>query len=159
MEAMSELRQAHRTAALIAGGLIMSLVMYAVIANVFRVTQAPFAGVASLPERHVRLARYAAWIASAAVVVGLPAFRRVLLRRRPDDTRATAIARLTLTTVAVGGLSELPAVAGFVLVVLGGAVPGFLPPRLALARAAARELPPIRGVGRVARHAGAAALA
>lgn len=120
MEAMSELRQAHRTAALIAGGLIMSLVMYAVIANVFRVTQAPFAGVASLPERHVHLARYAAWIASAAVVVGIPAFRRVLLRRRPDDTRATAIARLTLTTVAVGGLSELPAVAGFVLVVLGG---------------------------------------
>ena len=120
MEAMSELRQAHRTAALIAGGLIMSLVMYAVIANVFRVTQAPFAGVANLPERHVRLARYAVWIASAAVVVGLPAFRRVLLRRRLDDTRATAIARLTLTTVAVGGLSELAAVAGFVLVVLGG---------------------------------------
>jgi hypothetical protein len=97
MEAMSELRQAHRTAALIAGGLITGLVMYAVIASVFRDSQAPF-----------------------AVVVGLPAFRRVLLRRRPDDTRAAAIARLTLTTVAVGGLSELPAVAGFVLVILGG---------------------------------------
>jgi hypothetical protein len=120
MEAMSELRQAHRTAALIAGGLITGLVMYAVIANVFRVSQAPFAGVASLPETHIRLARYAAWLASAAVVVALPAFRRALLRRRPDDTRATAIARLTLTAVAVGGFSELPAVAGFVLVMLGG---------------------------------------
>ncbi len=116
---MSELRQAHRTAALIAGGLITGVVMYAVIANVFRVTQAPFAGVASLPEAHISLARYAAWIASALVVIALPAFRRVLLRRRPGDTRATAIARLTLTTVAVGGLSELPAVAGFVLVILG----------------------------------------
>jgi len=117
---MSELRQAHRTAALIAGGLITGLVMYAVIASVFRDSQAPFMGVGSLPETHIRLARYAAWIVSAAVVVGLPAFRRVLLRRRPDDTRAAAIARLTLTTVAVGGLSELPAVAGFVLVILGG---------------------------------------
>ncbi len=76
MEAISELRQAHRTAALIAGGLITGLVMYAVIANVFWVTQSPFAGVGNLPETHIRLARYAAWIASAAVVVALPAFRR-----------------------------------------------------------------------------------
>jgi hypothetical protein len=120
MEAMSELRQAHRTAALIAGGLITGLVMYAVVASVFRDSQASFTGVGNLPETHIRLARYAAWIVSAAVVVGLPAFRRVLLRRRPDDTRAAAIARLTFTTVAVGGLSELPAVAGFVLVILGG---------------------------------------
>ena len=64
METLSELRQAHRTAALIAGGLITGL------------------------------------------VVALPAFRRALLRRRPDDTRATAIARLTLTDVAVGGWAE-----------------------------------------------------
>jgi hypothetical protein len=120
MEAVSELRQAHRTAALIAGGLITSLVMYAVIANVFRVSQAPFSGVSSLSEAHLRVARYTAWIASALVVVALPSFRRVLLRRRAGDTRATAIARLTLTTVAVGGLSEFPAVAGFVLVILGG---------------------------------------
>ena len=120
MEALSELRQAHRTAALIVGGLITGLVMYAVIANVFRVTQVPFAGVASLSEAQIRLARCAAWITSALVVVALPAFRRVLLRRRPGDTRATAIARLTLTTVAVGGLSEFPAVAGFVLVILSG---------------------------------------
>jgi hypothetical protein len=120
MQAGSELRQAHRTAALIAGGLITSLVMYAIVANVFRMTQSPFSGMAGLPEAHLRAARYAAWMASAAVVLALPVIRRGLLRRRPDDTRAAAIARLTFSSVAVGGLAELPAVSGFVLVILGG---------------------------------------
>lgn len=73
MEAMSELRQAHRTAALVAGGLITSLVMYAVIVSVFRVTQAPFAGMANLSETPLRIARYVAWIVSAVVVAARPA--------------------------------------------------------------------------------------
>jgi len=120
MEAASELRQAHRTAALITGGLVTSLVMYAVIASLFRMSQASTEGGASLPALGMRFARYAAWIASGVVVVGLPGFRRVLLTRRPDETRPRAIARLTLASVAVAGLAELPAIAGFVLVILGG---------------------------------------
>jgi hypothetical protein len=120
MDAASELRQAHRTAALISGGFITGLVMYAVIASVFRMSHAPFEGVASLPAPHMSLARYAAWITSGVVVVALPGFRRVLLTRRPDETRQRSIARLTLAVVAVGGLAEVPAVAGFVLVILGG---------------------------------------
>lgn len=120
MEGLSELRQAHRTATLIAGGLITGVVIYGVVASVFRATHAPFVGVANLPEAQVRVARYTAWIATAVVVAALPAFRRALLRRRPDDTRATAIARLTFATVAVGGLAEVPAVGGFVLVIAGG---------------------------------------
>ena len=66
------------------------------------------------------LLRYGAWIMSTVVVLALPALRRVVLTRHPDDTRERAIARLTLATVAAGGLAEIPAVAGFVLVVLGG---------------------------------------
>lgn len=44
MDAASELRQAHRTAALITGGLITFLVMDAVIASVFRMSHAPYQG-------------------------------------------------------------------------------------------------------------------
>ena len=120
MDAASELRQAHRTAALITGGLITSLVMYAVIASVFRMSHAPSEGAASLPAPQMSLVRYAAWIASGVVVASLPGVRRLLLTRRPDDTRQRAIARLTVATVAVGGFAELPAIAGFVLVILGG---------------------------------------
>ena len=120
MDAASELRQAHRTAALITGGLIMGLVMYAVIASVFRMSHAPSEGVANLPAPQTSLARYAAWIASGVVVVALPGLRRTLLTRRPNETRERAIARLTLATVAVGALAEFPAMAGFVLVILGG---------------------------------------
>jgi hypothetical protein len=120
MDAASELRQAHRTAALITGGLITGLVMYAVIASVFRMSHAPSEGIGGLAARPMSFARYAAWIASGVVVVALPGLRRLLLTRRPDETRQRAIARLTLATVAVAGLAELPAIAGFVLVILGG---------------------------------------
>ncbi len=120
MDAASELRHAHRTAALITGGLITGLVMYAVIASVFRISHAPSEGVASLPAPQMSFARYAAWIASGVVVVALPGLRRVLLTRRPNETRERAIARLTLAAVAVAGLAEFPAIAGFVLVILGG---------------------------------------
>jgi hypothetical protein len=120
MDAASELRQAHRTAALITGALITSLVMYAVIATVFRASHPPAEGQTGLPAARLALARYAAWTASAVVVLALPGIRRALLSRRPDDSRQRAIARLTLATVAVGGLAELPAVAGFLLVLLGG---------------------------------------
>ena len=79
MDAASELRQAHRTAVLITGGLITGLVMYAVIASVFRMNHAPSEGSASLPAPQLSFARYAAWIASGIVVVALPGLRRVLL--------------------------------------------------------------------------------
>ena len=118
MDAASELRQAHRNAALITGGLITSLVMYGVIASVFRMSHPPSDG--SLPASQMSLVRYAAWIASAIVTASIPALRRLLLTRRPDDTRQRAIARLTLATVVMGALAEFPALAGFVLVILGG---------------------------------------
>jgi hypothetical protein len=123
MDAASELRQAHRTAALITGGLITSLVMYAVIAGMLRMSHAPSEGAASLPAPQV--ARYAAWITSAIVAVAVPGVRRALLTRRPDETRQRGIARLTLATLAVGGLAEVPALAGFILVILGGLVLDF----------------------------------
>jgi len=44
----------------------------------------------------------------------------MLLTRRPDEPRQRAIARLTLATVAVSGLAEIPAIAGFALAILGG---------------------------------------
>ena len=118
MDAASELRQAHRTAALITGGLITSLVMYAVIARVFRMSHA--LSDSGLPASQMSLVRYAAWIASGIVTASFPGFRRLLLTRRPDDTRPRAIARLTLATVVMGGIAEFPALAGFVLVILGG---------------------------------------
>ena len=120
MDAASELRQAHRTAALIIGGLITGLVMYAVVASVFRMSHASSEGAASIPAPQMSLVRYAAWIASAIVVVSLPGVKRLLLTRRPDETRQRAIARLTLATVTAGAFAEFPAIAGFVLVILGG---------------------------------------
>ena len=80
----------------------------------------PSEGSAGPSTSQLGLVRYAAWLASAVVVVGLPGVKRLLLTRRPDETRPRAIARLTLATVAVGALAELPALAGFVLVLLGG---------------------------------------
>jgi hypothetical protein len=119
MDAASELRQAHRTAALIIGGLINGLVMCAVVASVFRMSHASSEGAASIPAPRMSLVRCAAWIASAIVGVSLPGLKRLVLPRRPDETRQRVIARLTLATVTAGAFAEFPAIAGFVLVILG----------------------------------------
>jgi hypothetical protein len=87
---------------------------------VFRMIHAPSEGATSSSVPQMSLLRYAAWIASAIVVITVPGMKRRLLTRSPGETRQRAIARLTLTTVAVGALAEFPAVAGFILVILGG---------------------------------------
>jgi len=120
MEAASELRQAHRTAALITGGLITGLVMYAVIASVFRTSHVPSGAAAGSAASPMSLLRYGAWVASAIVVIALPAVKRSLLTRHSGESRQRAIARLTLATVAAGAIAEIPAIGGFVLVILGG---------------------------------------
>jgi hypothetical protein len=119
VDAASDLRQAHRTAVFITGALMTSPVLYAVVASALHPGQTsdPRAG---LPPATLTLLRYGAWIMSTVVVLGLPLLRRALLTRRPEDTHQRGIARLTLTTVATGALAEFPALAGFLLVVLGG---------------------------------------
>ncbi len=120
MDAASELRQAHRTAALITGGLITGLVMYAVIASVFGMSHAPSDGAASPSAPQMSLVRYAAWIASAIVVVEPP--RREATAPDPAPRRDPAARdRAAHSRHRRGGaFAEFPALAGFVLVILGG---------------------------------------
>jgi hypothetical protein len=119
MDAASDLRQAHRAAVFITGALMTSPVLYAVIASALQPGQTSDPR-PSLPPATLNLLRYGAWITSTVVVLALPIMRRALLTRRPEDTRQRAIARLTVTTVATGGLADFPAMAGFLLFVLGG---------------------------------------
>jgi len=82
MDAASQLRQAHRTAALITGGLIPGLVMYAAIAGVLRTSHAPFESAPSLPAyllgplslalRLVNAPRYETWEAWLATPAPRP---------------------------------------------------------------------------------------
>jgi hypothetical protein len=112
MDAASDLRQAHRAAVFITGALMTSPVLYAVIASALQPGQTSDPR-PSLPPATLNLLRYGAWITSTVVVLALPIMRRALLTRRPEDTRQRAIARLTVTTVATGGLADFPALGGF----------------------------------------------
>jgi len=78
MDAASQLRQAHRTTALITGGLITGLVMYAAIAGfVLVILGGPFldfhlVGSRSLALLHVNAPRYETWEAWLATPAPRP---------------------------------------------------------------------------------------
>jgi hypothetical protein len=110
VDAASDLRQAHRAAVFITGALTTSPVLHAVIASALQPSQTSDPRPSFAPST-LNLLRYGAWVMSMVVVLALPLLRQALLTRRPEDTRQRAIARLTVTTVATGGLAELPAMA------------------------------------------------
>ncbi|HET7875572.1 MAG TPA: hypothetical protein VFN71_08590 [Methylomirabilota bacterium] len=118
MDAAADLRQAHRTSAVLAGSFIMSLVMYGVVANIFRLTQPTFEGFVRLPDPAP--VRYALWSAALAVTAAVPVLRRRLLTKSMSDNRGALIRKLQTSTVVTGGIAEVPALLGFILVALNG---------------------------------------
>jgi hypothetical protein len=118
MDAPANLKQAQRTAAVISGSFIMSVVIYGVVVNVFRVSQAPFEGFVKLAQ--IELVRIALWAYTAVVLLLIPFMRRVLLTRPPGADERSAAARLSRCAVITNALAETPAVLGFVLVLLNG---------------------------------------
>lgn len=102
-----------------------AVVSYVVIAYVLSLAQSPFHGVAQLPEVVKPILRYAFWGASVAFVLPMALFiRRMLLdpnALRSQVKSASDFSRLYFVqAVVIGGLSESPAVLGFVLFLLTG---------------------------------------
>ncbi|HET8578721.1 MAG TPA: hypothetical protein VFO18_16615 [Methylomirabilota bacterium] len=112
-------RQTQRTAAVISAAMITSVVMYGVVVNLFRITApGPFEGFVRLPE--VFTVRVALWGVTAIVLAGIPLVRRALLTRRPGEDPRAGAARLATAAVVTNALAEIPALLGFILVVLNG---------------------------------------
>ena len=112
-------RQAQRNAAIISTAMLMSVIMYGVVVNLFRMTASgPFEGFVRMPQ--ILPVRAAFWGAAAVVLAALPLVRRTLLTRRPDEGEPTGLARLSTCAMVTNSLAEVPALLGFILVALNG---------------------------------------
>jgi len=113
-----ELRSAHRPASFVGIAIIVSLFLYLVVVEVLRATMSPFRGLISLPG--IATLRYIFYGLAVVEVLVTRWLQGLLLRRAPgDDARAT-ILKLARTSIVTLCLSEVPALLGLVLFLLGG---------------------------------------
>jgi hypothetical protein len=113
-----ELRRSHRTASVIGIAIVASLFVFLVIVEVLRAKTGPFRGFVSLPA--VATLRYVFYALAVIEVLATRLLQGILLRRAPgDDVRATVL-KLARTAVVTLSLSEVPALLGLVLFLLGG---------------------------------------
>ncbi len=113
-----ELRRSHRTASIIGIAIIASLFVYLVVVEVLRARMGPFRGIAALAG--IATLRYIFYGLAVVEVLATRLLQGILLRRAPgDDARATVL-KLVRTAVVTLCLSEVPALLGLVLFLLGG---------------------------------------
>jgi hypothetical protein len=113
-----ELKNAHRAASFIGIAIIASLFVFLVVVEVLRAAMGPFRGFVSLPG--IATLRYVFYGLAVIEVLATRMLQGLLLRRAPgDDARATVL-KLARTAVVTLSLSEVPALLGLVLFLLGG---------------------------------------
>ncbi len=113
-----ELRRSHRTVSVIGIAIIASLFVLLVVVEVLRAKAGPFRGFVSLPA--IATLRYIFYGLAVIEVVATRLLQGILLRRSPgDDVKGTAL-KLVRTAVVTLSLSEVPALLGLVLFLLGG---------------------------------------
>jgi hypothetical protein len=113
-----ELKTSHKTASVIGIAIIASLFLYLVIVEVLRAKMRRFHGLVQFPG--VNMLRYVFYGIAVIEVLATRLLQGILLRRAPgDDARATVV-KLARTAVVTLSLSEVPALLGLVLFLLGG---------------------------------------
>jgi hypothetical protein len=113
-----ELRRSHRTASVIGIAIIASLFVYLVVVEVVRATMGPFRGFVSLPG--MATLRYVFYGLAVIEVLTTRLLQGILLRRASGDDVRTTVLKLARTAVVTLSLSEVPALLGLVLFLLGG---------------------------------------
>ncbi len=113
-----EVRRSHRPAAVVGIAVVVSLFVYLVVVEVLRATMGPFRGFVALPG--IRTLRYAFYGLAVIEVLATRFLQGFLLRRTPGDDLKATIAKLARTAVVTLSLSQVPALLGLVLFLIGG---------------------------------------
>src|SRR2546428_10331139 len=117
-ESQRELEKAHKAAVVIGVAMIASVFIYAVIAQLIAIQNAPFEGFVKLNQ--IAIVRYALYAYAAFQVVCITILRRVLLKKSASDDRGASIRRLHTSTIVTYALCEVPVLLGLILVLLNG---------------------------------------
>ena len=118
MDMSLELKKSFRQAAIIAGALTASLLVYLIIFEVLKSTLAPFGGFVAILDRQTL--RYVLYGAAVVVIILIRLLSRTLLKGPPGETSPMFIQRLLRASIVVSSLSEIPAMLGFVYFLLTG---------------------------------------
>ena len=118
MDVHDELRTRLRSASLVAAAIVVSLAIMLVFVELIRSQFKPFTGFA--PPADAPVVRYAFYGAALAAVILARLLERTLLKPAPPDDPGTVLARLHRASLLTLALSEMPAILGFVLFLLGG---------------------------------------
>lgn len=118
-----DLRKGYRLAALIGALMIGSLLVYAVIAELIKESNAPFRGFAQMPD--IALLRYALLAVAAVEFIVIPVLTRAMLSGTVPPPSASGqhlpeIKRLISSAIVTYALCESVAIYGLVLFLLNG---------------------------------------
>jgi hypothetical protein len=98
--------------------IIASLFVYLIIVEVLRAQLRPFRGFAPLPE--MSTVRYVFYGLAVLEVIVIRLVQSLLLKRTPGDTVRITVQKLFRASILTVCLSEVPAILGLVLFLIGG---------------------------------------
>jgi len=122
MEDNQTVKQAFRATTIIATAMIVSLAVYVVIVEVLRRQQEGFTGCAPASAQHLPDIFMGV---ALLLIIAIQKSRNTLLKIRPTDQIEAKLRKLTMATIVTYALSEIPAIMGLVLFLLGGYVTEF----------------------------------
>ena len=118
MENREELKRSNKTASMIGITIIVSLFVYLIVVEVLRTQLKPFRGFAPLPE--MTTFRYVFYGLAVLEVLVIRLLQSLLLKHAPGDTVKIAVQKLFRASILTVCLSEVPAILGLVLFLIGG---------------------------------------
>ncbi len=117
MQQQVDVQKVYRASKIISVAMLVSVLVYPVIVEFMKRTHQPFEGFA--PQNAVRLPDIFYGLALLSLV-GIRVVRKAILKRSAGDDLKTLVAKLHISNIATYALSEVPAILGLVLFLIGG---------------------------------------
>ncbi len=118
MENREELLRHLRSVSLVGASILVSLFLYLGVEEFIRARFRPFHGFLAVAD--LQRLRYALFALAIVAVILVRILRQVILRRASGEDSRTLLHRLQRTSLLTLVLSEVPAIAGLVLFLIGG---------------------------------------
>jgi hypothetical protein len=121
MEAREVIKKTHRIAALVGLAVFGALVFYLVLVELIRTKMAPFYGLYHLKDlKTLNQLRYFFYGLSAVSLILARIIQGLLLRKKSGENASDLLNRLYRTSLITVIMSELPALFGLILFLIGG---------------------------------------
>jgi hypothetical protein len=118
MDNMEDLKKLFRTASTAGAAVVASLLVFCVFEEILRAKLRPFTGFAAFPA--AANLRYLFYGLAVLEVLVIRLLQGLLLKRVPGDTFGTTAWKLLRASMVTVCLSEIPAILGFALFLIGG---------------------------------------